>query len=105
MRCRKKPIVVDSWQWNNDKKYYDDDEALENVLHDAPRWITDAVDLDIIIFYFDRNLLKVKTLEGDHHGRANDYIMRGVQGELYICREDIYKATYDELGDEDYDNL
>lgn len=100
MRCRKKPIVVDSWQWTNKIPYDKIDisrHRIEDIVDNPPKWVVDAYLIDIIQFYFDTGILKVKTLEGDHTGTANDYLMRGVQGELYICREDIYKATYDEL--------
>ena len=37
------------------------------------------------------------TLEGDHLARKHDYIIRGVQGELYPCKPDIFKQTYEEV--------
>jgi hypothetical protein len=36
----------------------------------------------------------VHTLEGDHEGAAGDYLMKGVRGELYPCKKDIFEETY-----------
>jgi hypothetical protein len=37
----------------------------------------------------------IKTLEGDHHASVCDYIIRGVNGELYPCKPDIFEKTYE----------
>jgi hypothetical protein len=39
----------------------------------------------------------VKTLEGDMCGNAGDYLIKGVNGELYPCNEEIFKKTYEEF--------
>jgi hypothetical protein len=39
----------------------------------------------------------IETLEGDMTVRPNDWIIRGVQGEFYPCKPDIFEATYDEV--------
>ena len=39
--------------------------------------------------------LYIKTLEGDHHVSVGDYIIRGVSGELYPCKPDIFHKTYE----------
>ena len=39
---------------------------------------------------------RVNTLEGDYkQGKAGDYLMRGIDGELYICDREIFEKTYD----------
>lgn len=38
---------------------------------------------------------RVRTLEGVMEGKAGDYLMRGVQGELYPCDKDIFEASYE----------
>lgn len=40
--------------------------------------------------------LTIKTLEGDHLAKAGDYI-KGVKGELYPCKPDIFEQTYEEV--------
>jgi len=39
----------------------------------------------------------VETLEGNHQGREGDYLIRGIKGELYICKKDIFEESYDLL--------
>jgi len=42
---------------------------------------------------------RVDTLEGDYkQGRPGDYLMKGIDGELYICDKDIFELTYDVVG-------
>ena len=39
---------------------------------------------------------RVKTHEGDYkHGKPGDYLMQGIDDELYICDKDIFEKTYD----------
>ena len=39
---------------------------------------------------------RVDTLEGNYkQGKAGDYLMRGIEGELYICDKAIFEKTYD----------
>ena len=38
---------------------------------------------------------EVETLEGTLRGRAGDYLMMGVNGELYPCAKEIFEKTYD----------
>lgn len=42
-----------------------------------------------------RDQLLIETLEGTMEARAGDWIIRGVQGELYPCKPDIFAATYE----------
>ena len=40
---------------------------------------------------------KITTLEGVHVANIGDWIIRGVKGEFYPCKPDIFKATYEEV--------
>lgn len=42
--------------------------------------------------------LYIKTLEGDMLAPIGSYIIKGVEGEFYPCREDIFNKTYEEVG-------
>jgi len=44
--------------------------------------------------------LTIPTLEGDHKARVGDFIIRGVAGEFYPCKPDIFAATYEEAPDD-----
>ena len=39
--------------------------------------------------------LVIHTLEGDHHANPGDYIIKGIHGEFYPCKPDIFEKTYD----------
>ena len=80
MKYRKRPVVVDAWEWT-----YEMDRGLEP--WPAPVW-RDGAEPPYI-----------KTLEGDMIVKVGDFIIKGVQGEFYPCKPDIFKTTY-ELADE-----
>jgi len=44
--------------------------------------------------------LYLTTLEGDHKANIGDFIIRGVKGEFYPCKPDIFALTYDEVEEE-----
>jgi hypothetical protein len=47
---------------------------------------------------------KVKSLEGNYaHGHPEDYLVRGIEGELYICNKDIFEKTYEWIKEEEKD--
>ena len=50
-----------------------------------------------IIVYALRMLMdfEVDTLEGTHRGKAGDYLLKGVEGELYPVKKEIFEKTYD----------
>ncbi|MEJ8416965.1 hypothetical protein WKE44_25115 [Klebsiella pneumoniae] len=75
-KFRKKPVVIDAVQ-------YSGSNALE--IHR----FTDGS-----ARYVDRRLL-IPTLEGDHEATKGDWIIRGVAGEFYPCKPDIFEATYE----------
>ncbi len=81
---RKKPVVIDAWQ--------SFDQCGEETTA-YPRWIMDAL-RDGVIFA-DGAATKIKTLEGDMTVSNGDWIIKGVKGELYPCKPDIFAATYD----------
>jgi len=81
-KYRKKPVVIDAWQLTK-----------ENVEAGIPDWI----DLDMVhIFDGDVLFAKIHTLEGMMQASYGDYIIKGVQGEFYPCKPDIFEQTYEE---------
>ena len=78
MKYRKKPVVVEAVQWtgNNhaDMCEFIDPEVFEII---------------------PRVGLVIHTLEGDHHASPGDYIIKGVNGEFYPCKPDIFAKTYE----------
>ncbi|MFG3509689.1 hypothetical protein ACGF5F_29775 [Streptomyces sp. NPDC047821] len=43
--------------------------------------------------------LVIATLEGAMHASPNDWIIRGVEGEFYPCKPDIFEATYEAVSE------
>ena len=90
MKYRKKPVIIEAI------KYVGGTAVAEEI----PKWLRDA-SLDKTI-YWENNNLYIKTLEGVHHVSDGDYVIRGVQGELYPCKPDIFEQTYERMtSDED----
>ena len=72
---RKKPIAIEAVQW--------DGTNIDAIMRFCP----DAT--------YSVSGLIISTLEGELHASAGDYIIRGVSGEFYPCKPDIFQATYD----------
>lgn len=85
MFYRKKPVVIEAVQWTGDNT----DEIIQfcNSGKDAKLVNNDYIDDGLLIF----------TLEGDMFARVGDYIIKGVNGEYYPCKPDIFKKTYDKV--------
>ncbi len=58
-----------------------------------PQWLEDAFESKKVYFK-DNSVLTIETLEGNHTVSDGDWIIRGVKGELYPCKPDIFEATY-----------
>lgn len=93
MKYRKKPVVIEAFQ-------YDGDLMNSRGEYYAPDWAVKAFKEGVI--YYDSLKsneppceLFIKTLEGVHHVSVSDYIIQGVNGELYPCKPDIFEKTYD----------
>jgi len=83
VNCRKKPVVVQACQWTGENLH----ECLE-FCHGALTAIYPTLDDSVVI-------LEISTLEGDMCVSLNDYIIKGVDGEFYPCKESIFLKTYD----------
>lgn len=46
---------------------------------------------------FEPHVMSILTLEGVMYANDGDYIIKGVQGEFYPCKPDIFEATYEEI--------
>ena len=87
MQYRKKPIVIEAIQWNGANL-----EELKNFVGSSLDWGT------VTLYGFtNKQMLRVviHTLEGDHEAKVGDYIIKGVQGEFYPCKPEIFAKTYE----------
>ena len=81
-------------------------EAIRFGQHDFDHWSAwaqQAMDDGRLNYVFDITgtpfAFEVKTLEGVMRGERGSYLIKGVEGELYPCRGDIFEKTYDKVGD------
>lgn len=93
MKYRKKPVEIEAFQYDGDMIDFD------GVWY-VPEWAAKAF-TDGILYYDSPDSetppceLYIKTLEGVHHASVGDFIIRGVNGELYPCKPEIFAKTYD----------
>jgi hypothetical protein len=92
MKFRKKPVVIDA-------------VPIAELLRDAasdwkglPSWVRDEYDRGNVIFGNAHVL--INTLEGTHRGEKDDMLIRGVKGELYPCKPDIFALIYESANEE-----
>lgn len=87
MKYRKKPVVIEAFKWTGGPDQEED-----------PVWIVEAIKKGEVLF---ENIgchdvqCCIKTLEGTMAASVGDYIIKGVKGELYPCKPDIFEATYE----------
>lgn len=79
LRWRKKPVVI---------------EAFQLCYGSWPDWFADAVHSGSARMNADGSAY-IDTLEGTHKANPDDWILRGVNGEIYPCKSDIFGKTYD----------
>lgn len=87
-KYRKKPVVIDA-------VLYSGYNGNSFVFDEAPEWFTNSIGDYSLVFDNSDEQLKVNTLEGEMIVSPGDYIIRGVKGEIYPCKPDIFEMTYD----------
>jgi hypothetical protein len=81
---RKKPVVIEAIQFNG-KNAEEIEQWSNNKVKAGP------VSEDTL----SRDYLEIETLEGTMTAQPNDYVIKGVKGEFYPCKPDIFEQTYD----------
>jgi len=77
---RKKPVVIEAMLYTGENMF------------EIVNWIGSAS-----TYRLSPRLLNIHTLEGDMTVNEGDWVIRGVQGEFYPCKPDIFDATYEEV--------
>lgn len=77
-KYRKKPVTIVAVQYTGDNLQ----EVMNFVRHNA---------------YIDYRGLIIRTLEGEHVASINDFIIKGIHGEFYPCKPDIFIKTYEKV--------
>jgi hypothetical protein len=81
----KKPVVIEAVRFSMD--YLQDISTLTEFMKDA----------DFDINYLNEGKIYIETLEGTMCALEGDYIIKGVKGEFYPCKPDIFELTYEKF--------
>jgi hypothetical protein len=93
MKFRKRPIVIEAMQLTD----YDSHDAIG-------RWVRSCSPnaFQSSGAYGGRFWMKLQTLEGTMMAENGDWIIKGIKGEFYPCKPDIFEATYEPVEDEEW---
>lgn len=80
-KYQKKPVVIEAVQWDGT------DICLSEIVH----WMNCEVQ------NLENNKLGIETLEGVMEASVGDFIIKGIKGEFYPCKPDIFEQTYEEV--------
>ena len=80
MKYRKKPVVIEAVQWTSKNQTEIDKFCGMNV-----------------IWSENKKMFLVLTLEGAMLASVSDYIIKGVNGEYYLCKPDVFEKTYEKV--------
>jgi hypothetical protein len=80
---RKKPVVIEAIQYTGNN--------YKEVAEFMQRTVT----------WFEGESLEIKTLEGVMTAGIGDWIIKGIKGEFYPCKDDIFRRTYEPCEDSD----
>lgn len=98
MKFRKKPVVIDAIRWDGTEKCLNE-VALPFLLdghEDFKHLPNNGAYVEPGIGYTPPDgRLSIPTLEGEITASPGDWIIRGVKGEFYPCKPDIFEATYE----------
>ena len=83
-KYRKKPVVIEAWMWRGNTPEDAKCFCRDNGLPDFP-----------VGSNGEKTGLVIDTLEGRHIASNGDFIIKGIAGEYYPCKPDIFHATYD----------
>ena len=96
MKYRKKPIVIDAIQWTG--------LNYTEIMGFVGKSLKYGVDEDRSTAYIAGQgppvcYIEIPTLEGVMRGLSGDFIIKGINGEFYPCKPDIFEATYEKVGE------
>jgi hypothetical protein len=95
MKYRKKSVMIDAWQFTK-KNYH----------AQAPRFIRHSNDVTLWSQYCGDVIGgEIKTLSGVVQIGENDWILKGVKGEFYPCKDDIFIMTYEPVFELTYESV
>ncbi len=84
MKYRKKPVVIEAMQLHEPNTPQD----IENFCGGKVKGVGDMS---------KKMWIEIETLEGTHLADYGDFIIKGVKGEFYPCKPDIFEMTYEKV--------
>lgn len=96
-KYRKKPVVIEAVQW------FAFDPEAQGIAKQVEFWADRFGPSDRLCEICGRYVATygwVDTLEGGHIVCPGDYIIKGIKGEFYPCKPDIFRATYEKVIEE-----
>jgi len=88
-KWRKKPVVIDAFLWTGDMNQTEDPEWMQAPMKQGESEIGG-------IWFVDGNMM-IMTLEGIMKAEVGDWIIKGIENEIYPCKPGIFKATYEQV--------
>lgn len=85
MRYRKKPVIIEAFQ------------LTEKNLESLEAWCGGSI--KGILLPKTEQVIDIQTLEGEMRASIGDYIIKGIKGEFYPCKPDIFEQTYEAVED------
>lgn len=80
MKFRKKPVIVDAWQWTGSMDTFPFETLVTHRMLSR-----------------EGDTLQIRTLEGIMVANLGDWVIKGVKGEVYPCKPDIFEMTYEQV--------
>ena len=95
-KYRKKPVVIEAMQltWDNWNEMCDFVGVPKNGVGLDYKQVQERYEVNIPK---ENIAMTIYTLEGNHLAKQGDYIIKGVNGEFYPCKPDIFEKTYEEV--------
>ena len=93
MKYRKKPVIIEAFRWTGDENQTED-----------PIWVIKAIKDKTIGFANSGTpfvKLNIFTPEGVMTANRGDYLIKGIKGEIYPCKPDIFEKTYEFVEDDE----
>lgn len=84
-KYRKKPVVIEAFQWTKIGNFVE--------WKSLPTWLTEAYEKGNILMLTDS--IEIKTLKGWYKADVGDWIIQGIKGEIYPCKDEMFKLTYE----------
>lgn len=100
-KYRKKPVTIEAILWTGknhiEVSAFINNESYAEALKEYDRCFPDKLCRDVHKDIIKREGFCIETLEGNMKAKIGDYIIKGVNGEFYPCKPDIFAKTYEEV--------